>query len=41
MGNIKIFIDNIKKAIYGKDVRQSICNALEQTYEDAIANRAY
>ena len=38
MGNIANFIDKIKHAIYGKDVRQSICDAIEQTYEDAIAH---
>lgn len=38
MGTIKNFIENIKKARYGKDVRQSIVDALEQTYDDAIAN---
>lgn len=38
MGTIKNFIEKIKSAKYGKDVRQSIVDALEQTYEDAIAN---
>ena len=34
MGNIANFINNIKTAIFGKDVRQSICDAIEQCYED-------
>lgn len=38
MGTIKNFIENIKKARYGKDVRQSIIDAIEQTYSDAISN---
>ena len=38
MGTIKNFIEKIKSARYGKDVRQSIVDALEQTYDDAIAN---
>lgn len=38
MGSIKNFIEKIKSARYGKDVRQSIVDAIEQTYDDAIAN---
>lgn len=41
MGNIAPFIEKIKSAIYGKDVRQSICDALEAsntTSETAEAN---
>ena len=38
MGTIKNFIEKIKSARYGKDVRQSIVDAIEQTYDDAIAN---
>ncbi len=34
MGNITQEIDNIKNAVYGKDVRQSIVKALETCYED-------
>ena len=35
MAGIKQYLDNILNAIYGKDVRQSIHDAIEQTYEDA------
>lgn len=35
MANITDFIKNIRNAIYGKDVRESIASAIEQTYEDA------
>lgn len=38
MGTIKNFIEKIKSARYGKDVRQSIVDAIEQTYSDAISN---
>lgn len=38
MSTIKNFIEKIKSARYGKDVRQSIIDAIEQTYDDAIAN---
>lgn len=40
MANIKQYLDNILNAIYGKDVRQSIHDAIEQCYEDAtdVAN---
>lgn len=38
MGSIKNFIEKIKSARYGKDVRQSIVDAIEQTYSDAISN---
>lgn len=38
MGNIANLINNIKTAIFGKDVRQSICDAIEQCYEDASKN---
>lgn len=38
MGNIANLINNIKTAIFGKDVRKSICDAIEQCYDDAIAN---
>ena len=38
MANITNLIKNIRKAVYGKDVRESIASAIEQTYEDAIAN---
>lgn len=35
MSNITNLINNIRKAVYGKDVRESIASAIEQTYEDA------
>lgn len=38
MGNITELINNIKNAVFGKDVRKSICDAIEQCYDDAIAN---
>lgn len=38
MGNIANFIDKIKHAVYGKDVRDSIAKGIQQCYDDAIAN---
>ena len=35
MANITELIKNIRNAIYGKDVRESIAGAIEQCYEDA------
>lgn len=35
MANIIELIKNIRNAIYGKYVRESIASAIEQTYEDA------
>ena len=35
MANIAQLINNIRNAVYGKDVRESIASAIEQTYEDA------
>lgn len=35
MGNITEYLKNIRSAIFGKDVRESIAKAIEQTYEDA------
>ena len=35
MVNITQLISNIRKAVFGKDVRESIASAIEQTYEDA------
>jgi len=35
MANIKELIKNIRDAIFGKDVRESIAKAIEQCYEDA------
>lgn len=39
MGNITELIKNIRNAIYGKDVRESIASAIEQTYKDAAEKR--
>ena len=38
MANITTLIQNIRKAVFGKDVRESIASAIEQTYEDATAS---
>lgn len=38
MSNITNLINNIRKAIFGKDVRESIASAIEQCYEDAAKN---
>lgn len=38
MSNITELIKNIRNAVYGKDVRESIASAIEQTYEDASEN---
>ena len=38
MANITNLISNIRKAVFGKDVRESIASAIEQTYEDATAS---
>lgn len=35
MENITEYLRNIRSAIFGKDVRESIAKAIEQTYEDA------
>lgn len=35
MANITQLINNIRTAVFGKDVRESIASAIEQTYEDA------
>lgn len=35
MGNITQDIDNIRHAVYGREVRESIADAIEQVYEDA------
>lgn len=34
--NIKTYLAQIKKAVYGKDVRSAIYNAIKQCYRDAI-----
>ena len=39
MANITELIKNIRNAIYGKDVRESIASAIEQTYQDAAEKR--
>lgn len=38
MANIANLLANIKNAIFGKDVRNSIHDAIKQCYDDAIAN---
>lgn len=38
MANIQNELNNIKNAVYGKDVRDSIHDAIEQCYNDAITN---
>lgn len=38
MANITELIKNIRNAIYGKDVRESIAGAIEKCYEDASEN---
>lgn len=38
MANIKENLNNIKNALFGKDVRQSIHDAIEQCYNDASVN---
>ena len=38
MGNIQNELNNIKNAIYGKDVRNSIHNAIKTCYDDASVN---
>lgn len=35
MGNITTDIENIRSAVYGREVRESIADAIEQVYEDA------
>lgn len=38
MGNINLFLRNIKEALFGYEVRDSIHDAIKQCYNDAIAN---
>lgn len=38
MANISTLLKNIKEAVFGKDVRNSIHDAIKQCYDDAIAN---
>ena len=38
MAGIQIFLDRIRNAVYGKEVRQSIHDAIKQCYDDATAN---
>ena len=38
MGNIGDCLNNIKNAVFGKDVRNAIYNGIKQCYDDAIAN---
>ena len=37
MANIQTFIQQIKSAIYGRDVRQSICDAIEAIDDEVVA----
>ena len=37
MANIQTFIQRIKSAIYGRDVRQSICDAIEAIDDEVVA----
>lgn len=39
MASITELINNIRNAIFGKDVRKSIADAIEQTYKDASEKR--
>lgn len=39
MSNITELINNIRNAIFGKDVRESIAGAIEQIYKDASEKR--
>lgn len=39
MSNITTYLNKIKTAIYGKDVRQSIHDAIKEVYDDASVNR--
>lgn len=39
MASITELINNIRNAIFGKDVRESIARAIEQTYKDASEKR--
>ena len=38
MANIKNELNNIKSALYGKDVRNSIHDAIKTCYDDASVN---
>lgn len=38
MGAIDIFLEHIRHAVYGKDVRESIASGIEQCYHDSTAN---
>jgi hypothetical protein len=37
MSNISVLLENILKAVYGKDVRQSIHDSIAQCYSDVDA----
>lgn len=39
MASITELIKNIRSAVFGKDVRESIASAIEQTYKDAAEKR--
>ena len=38
MGNIQSYLNQIKNAVFGKDVRKSIHDAIKQCYDDAAVN---
>lgn len=38
MANIQNYLNQIKTAVFGKDVRESIHNAIKQCYDDAAVN---
>ncbi len=40
MQTIDEAVSNIRRAVYGKDVRESIASALEQAYQDANTSAA-
>lgn len=39
MANISTLLGQILKAVYGKDVRQSIHDAISQCYDDVISGK--
>ena len=41
MASITELIKNIRSAVFGKDVRESIASAIEQTYKDAAEKRKF
>lgn len=39
MSNISVLLNNILKAVYGREVRQSIHDSIAQCYEDVMASK--